>query len=87
MDDYVHVPHTDPRFNNVRGGWQGESPMPHEKAEIEHVYFCGSDCSNNNHGFNMHPERVYSEVAREVARRRSLNASGIHTSWRKSYSS
>ena len=45
MDDYDHLPHTDPMFNDCRGGWQGDNPMIHEKMEMDHKYFCGSDYS------------------------------------------
>ena len=48
--------------------------MPYEKSEVEIVYFSGSNYSDNIMGFNMHPERVYPEVAREMARRPTSNA-------------
>ena len=53
--------------------------MPHEKAEEEQVYMTGSDSNGNTHGFNMNPERIYPEVAREIARRPTSTAPGNNT--------
>ena len=79
-DDYVHVPHTDSRFDACAAGWPGPiTPMPHEKAEVEVVYFSGSDYNDNIIGFNMNPEIVFPEVARERARRPTSNAPGNTT--------
>ena len=79
-DDYNHVPHTDSRFDACAAGWPGPiTPMPNEKAEVEHVYFCGSDYNNNIQGFDMNPGRVHPEVAREMARRPTSNAPSNNT--------
>ena len=48
--------------------------MLHEKAEVEVVYFSGSDYNDNIMGFKMNPERVFPELARERARRPTSNA-------------
>ena len=48
--------------------------MPHEKGEVEVVYFTGSDFGGNNLGFNMDPGRVRPEVVHEMARRATSNA-------------
>ena len=79
-DDYIHFPHTHPRFDVIRIGWPGpNNPMPHKKAEEEQVYMTGSDSNDNTHGFNMNPEKIYPEVAREIARRPTCTAPGNNT--------
>ena len=31
-DNYIHILHTDPRFDNVRAGWPGPGSLPPEKS-------------------------------------------------------
>ena len=74
-DDYDHIPHTHKKFDEVREGWSPEGgPMPHEKAELENPFFTGSECRSIVYGFNMDPNKVHPEVAREIARRPTSNA-------------
>ena len=73
-DDYIHVNHTDPKFDNCRAGWPGGGPMPHEKGEMEVVYFTGSDFGGKIQGYNPDAGIVRPEVAREMARRPTSNA-------------
>ena len=62
-DDYIYIPHTDEKFDEIREGWPPVgSPMPHEKAELEHSFFTGSECNSIVYGFNMNPNKVYPEV-------------------------
>ena len=53
--------------------------MPHEKLELEIVYFSVSNFSDNNMGFNMDPGRISPEIARERARRPTSNAPATTT--------
>ena len=48
--------------------------MSHEKMELEGVYFTCSNFSGNILGYNPNARIVYPEVAREKARRPTLNA-------------
>ena len=48
--------------------------MPHEKAEVEVVYFSGSDFGGNIQGYNPDTGIIYPEVAREMTRRPTSNA-------------
>ena len=49
-DDYAHEDHTDSKFDDCRAMWPGGGPMPHEKAELEIVYFTGSNSGANIQG-------------------------------------
>ena len=59
---------------DVKKGWPDGGPMPHEKMELESVYFTGSNFTGNTFGFNPGTGIVYPEVVREMARRSTLNA-------------
>ena len=68
-DDYAHVDHTDPKFDDCRDMWPNSSsdggPMPHEKAELEFVYFTGSDMGANIQGNNPDAGMIRAKAARE----------------------
>ena len=63
-DDYIPIDHTDPIFEDCHNMWCDGGPMPHEKMEIECVYFTGSNFSGNNLGYNPDAGIVYLEVTR-----------------------
>ena len=73
-DAYFHVNHNDPIFDDCRAMWPGGGPMPHEKAELEVVYFTGSDFVANIQGYNPDAGIVRPEATREMARRPTSNA-------------
>ena len=56
-------------FYDVRVGWLDSGPIPHEKMELEHVYFYDSNFTGNILGFNPNAGLVYPEVTRKIARR------------------
>ena len=66
-DDYAHEDHTDSKFDDCRAMWPNGSPMPHEKAELEFVYFTGSDMGANIQGYNPDAGMIRAEAAREEA--------------------
>ena len=72
-DDYAHEDHTDPNFDDCCTMWPDGGPMPHEKAELEFVYFTGSDMGANIQGYNPDAGMLRAEAAREEARRPTSN--------------
>ena len=73
-DDYIHEDHQDLKFDDCRTMRPGGGPIPHEKAELEFIYFTGSDMGANIQGYNPDAVIVRPEAAREEARRPTSNA-------------
>ena len=46
-NDYIHEDHNDPKFDDCRAMWPLGGPIAHEKAELEFMYFTGSDMGAN----------------------------------------
>ena len=79
-DNYDHISHTHPIFEEVQTGWPRHGGlMPQKKVEVKQPCFTGSECNSIVHGFNMNPNKVYPEVAREMARRPTSKAPGNNT--------
>ena len=72
--NYAHEDHTDPMFDDCRVMWPDGGPMPHEKAELEFVYFTGSDMGANIQGYNPDTGMLRAGAAREETRRPTSNA-------------
>ena len=83
-DDYKHINHTDQLFDGPYNMWclLYNGGMHHDNMGVECVYFTGINFSCNNLSFNPDPEKVYPEVAREMARRPTLNAPSNSSSQR-----
>ena len=73
-DDYIHEDHTDSKSDDCRAIWFCGGPIAHEKAELEFVYFTGSNMGANIQGYNPDARMVRPEAAREEARRLTSNA-------------
>ena len=72
-DDYIHEDHNDSTFDGCRAIWPRGGPMAHEKAELEFVYFTGSDMGANIQDYNPDAGLVRPEAAREETRRPTSN--------------
>ena len=73
--DYAHEDHTDSKFDDCCAMWPDSGPMSHKKAELEFVYFTGSDMDANIQGYNPDAGMIRAEAAREEARRPTSNTS------------
>lgn len=73
-EDYKHIDHKDPKFDDVYGIWRGAHLMISKKIELEAKLFTGSDYQGNIHGYNPNPGKIYPEQAREMKKGSTLNA-------------